>query len=180
MKRPAFTLVELLIVLGMVALMILLSGPQVRRMQMNLNEQVFWHRFRQQYLVGLQTARRGDGPTVIVYLPSKHQMYFQHFKAAPDARISVPKSLQVRNDRQVTIQNHTAYTAPQTWQLVNNDEDYQYAITFQMGGGEYHLRREKKPRFYSGRTNCRLNDYELSGVEPGNVLGWCPLSENTP
>lgn len=149
MKRPAFTLVEMLIVLAMVTVMILLSGPQVRRMQMSLDEQLFWHRFRQQYLVSLQTARRNDGPTVIVYLPRNHQMYFKHFKPVPDARIPVPKSLQVRHERQVTIQNQTAYTAPQTWRLVNQDEDYQYAITFQMGGGEYHLRREKIPRFYT-------------------------------
>lgn len=75
-RRPAFTVIEMVVVLIMVTLLFTLMMPQLSPTRAQLAEQEFWHSMRQNWQRAQATAQIQHRETNIIYKRDNQQILF--------------------------------------------------------------------------------------------------------
>ena len=141
MKRcHAFTTIEMIITLGLVAVIMLVAGPQVNRSNQHLSEQRFWHSFRQEWQVSRTQAQILHQGTSIYYYPPVNAIIF---KGTGQKERLVPLPSTLRIDKFTPIQMKTdGYVQPGTRRLYSQNDHATYRIVIQMARGEYDVKKD--------------------------------------
>lgn len=74
--RPAFTLLEMIIVLGIAALTMLIGWPSMQRTIQKNEERQFWQTFRQAWQTAQVRSKTSNESTHVFYLKSPSQVVF--------------------------------------------------------------------------------------------------------
>lgn len=138
MKKAAFTTIEMVIVLGITAVIFSLVGPRIVTTQERLAEQHFWHQFRQEWRYAQMQAQTNHYGTTIHYAPEKSGIAFTcNFKQQV---VTVPPTLQVVAFSDIEIKGD-GYVRPQTQEFYSKITNEKYLLVIQMARGEYYVKK---------------------------------------
>ena len=140
MKRTGFTALEMIIVLGVVALIFCLVTPMMTTSRNCINEQQFWRQFRQEWRYAQVQAQVNHCGTDIHYAREKGGISFicnYHQRL-----VKVPATIQVTDFDDIEIKAD-GYVRPQTKEFHSATEHCDYRLTIQMAQGEYDVKKEK-------------------------------------
>ncbi|MGN1279626.1 MAG: hypothetical protein ACI4T4_02955 [Limosilactobacillus sp.] len=141
MKKPrAFTSIEMIVVLGLVAAIYLVIAPTFRPSSQAIAEQQFWHELRQDWRAAQVAAQVRHQPTIVDYYPNTQQIVFDC--DGDRTLLNVPPTIAVTDFDEFIIDN-TGYTAPRTIKFRSRLHHCQYLMKIQLAWGGYRL--EKVP-----------------------------------
>ncbi len=103
-RRPAFTLLEMIIVLGIAALTMLIGWPSMQRTIQKNEERQFWQTFRQAWQAAQVRSKTSNESTHVFYLKSHSQVVF--FWASGTEHINVPSTLSVRRFNDIEMKKN--------------------------------------------------------------------------
>ncbi|WP_081478350.1 competence type IV pilus minor pilin ComGD [Limosilactobacillus gastricus] len=138
-----FTLVEMLIVLVLAALMVLMSGPYIERYQEQTAERHFLQTFHQRFKEAQLRARRDQQSTKIIFQDNIRSFKFSYGSPVHSDYVELPKHLKRRGAFKNVEVHDDGYVSPITNRFYDEDKHYYLAFTFQLGGGEYRVRKYK-------------------------------------
>ncbi|MFR0609697.1 prepilin-type N-terminal cleavage/methylation domain-containing protein [Limosilactobacillus mucosae] len=142
-RRPAFTLLEMMIVLGITALTMLIGWPSMQRTIQKNEERQFWQTFRQAWQAAQVRSKTSNESTRVFYLKSHSQVVFSWASGAE--RINVPDTLLVRRFNDVEMKK-TGYVSPQTEEFISTLDNTDYQMRIQLAWGSYHVQATQKKR----------------------------------
>lgn len=143
MKRPGFTLIEMVVVLGIISLLGLLIVPRVSNRYVQWEHQRFWKELRQEWQFAQVSAVERHQITEIYYDPQRRELVF----LAQNNRhlLKVPRKLYVEKIKS-TVMKSNGYIRPDTWYFVDQLNHQKIQMKIQLAGGGYRI---EKQRFYS-------------------------------
>lgn len=139
-KQVAFTSVEMIVVLGIVAAIYLLLAPNFQPSRQAIGEQQFWHGMRQNWRAAQVAAQVHHQSTLIDYCPETQRIRFTR-----DNRytyLDIPPTLEVKPFDMIVIDD-TGYTVPRTLHFESRRHHCGYLMKIQLAWGGYRL--EKVP-----------------------------------
>lgn len=139
--RSAFTLLEMIIVLGIVALTMLIGWPSMQRTIQKNEERQFWQTFRQAWQAAQVRSKTSNESTHVFYLKSPSQVVFSW--ASGTEHVNVPGTLSVRRFNDIEMKK-TGYVSPQTEEFVSTLDNTDYQIRIRLAWGSYHVQATKK------------------------------------
>ncbi|MDM8333846.1 type II secretion system protein [Limosilactobacillus panis] len=138
-KQTAFTTLEMVIVLGLVAIIMLLAGPQLGHSQQCIAEQQFWQSFRQEWHWAQIQAQLTREPTTIEYVRAENAMIFRTYRHRRS--VTVPNSLQVGNFLPIEMKPD-GYVCPGSRWFYSQAQHCKYRLVIQMARGEFDVKKE--------------------------------------
>ncbi|WP_267202482.1 type II secretion system protein [Limosilactobacillus kribbianus] len=139
-RRPAFTVVEMIVVLGMVALLFTLMMPQLNPTRTQIAEQEFWHAMRQNWQCAQATAQIRHQGTNIIYDPDNQQILF--LADGINTKVNIPSSLEVMRFKDIEM-HADGYVRPRTIIFDSPGRHRRYLMKIQLAWGGYSLEEEK-------------------------------------
>lgn len=140
-RQAAFTLLEMLIVLGIVALTLLIGWPSMHRAAQKNAERQFWQTFRQAWQAAQVRSKTSQKSTRVVYLKSRNLVVFAWDNDSEQIR--VPETLFVRRFSDIEMKK-TGYVSPQTEEFISTLDGTDYQIRIQLAWGSYHVQATQK------------------------------------
>jgi competence protein ComGD len=137
-KWPAFTVVETIIVLGMVIMLLVMTMPNLNPVHQQVAEQQFWQTMRQNWQRAQVTAQLTHRGTIISYDHDSQQIDFRYPHQCVD--VDIPSSLRVVRFGDVDMQED-GYVAPQTMTFDSKDHHRRYQMKIQLAWGGYRLEK---------------------------------------
>ncbi len=141
-KRHAFTLLEMIIVLGIAALTMLIGWPSMQRTIQKNEERQFWQTFRQAWQAAQVRSKTSNESTHVFYLKSHSQVVFSW--ASGTEHINVPSTLSVRrfNDiemkkRAMSVHRQRSLFQPWTIRIIKSEFSWH-------GGVIMYMQRKKR------------------------------------
>ena len=147
MKAHAFTLVELLVSLGILLVLLWLVPPAVVDFGETYQERVFIKQFENDLkLVQASAQATGNSSTVEINTPSKN--YYRLScpgNESLNADREIPKSISTTNIPLIRFKGETGNltTFGEYPKIKFNGKKYSYQFTFQLGGGRYYVEVSK-------------------------------------
>ena len=148
MKSHAFTLVELLVSLGILFVLLWLVPPAIVDFGETYQERVFIKQFENDLkLVQASAQATGKYSTVTINTPNKN--YYQlscpgneHLNVVRE----IPKSISTSGIPKIVYKGETGNitTFKEFSKITFNGKKYSYKFTFQLGGGRYYVKVSKK------------------------------------
>ncbi|MGM9891960.1 type II secretion system protein [Limosilactobacillus sp.] len=138
-RRAAFTMIEMVIVLGLVTLVVCLTGPQMKRSQQCVAEQEFWHSFRQEWHCAQTQAQLSRQSTIITYEVDENAIVFKNHQYRH--LVTLPNSLQVRKFRPLEMRAD-GYLEPGSRRFYSRAQHCWYRLVIQMARGEFDVKKE--------------------------------------
>lgn len=138
--RRAFTSVEMIVVMGLVAVIYLLLVPNFQPSRQAIVEREFWHGMRQEWRAAQVAAQVRHQVTVIDYHPASQQIAFD--RDGNTTCLNIPPTLKADRFSRFMIDG-SGYTAPQTMRFTSQREHCSYLMKIQLAWGGYRL--EKVP-----------------------------------
>ncbi|MCH3922457.1 type II secretion system protein [Limosilactobacillus sp.] len=139
-RRPAFTVIEMVVVLIMVTLLFTLMMPQLSPTRAQLAEQEFWHSMRQNWQRAQATAQIQHRETNIIYKRDNQQILF--FTSGRTTIVDIPASMRVVKFGDVRMHSD-GYVRPRTFVIDSPSRHRRYLMKIQLAWGGYHLEEEK-------------------------------------
>ncbi|QZN93672.1 MULTISPECIES: hypothetical protein [Limosilactobacillus] len=140
MKRDGFTALEMIIVLGLTALIFCLVTPMMTTSRNRINEQQFWRQFRQEWRYAQVQTQVNHYGTDIHYAKEKGAISF--ICNYRQRLVKIPATIQVMDFDDIEIKAD-GYVCPQTKVFHSATEHCDYRLTIQMARGEYDVKRER-------------------------------------
>ncbi|WP_294543914.1 type II secretion system protein [uncultured Limosilactobacillus sp.] len=140
-RRQAFTLLEMLIVLGIVALTLLISWPSMHRAVQKNAERQFWQIFRQAWQAAQVRSKTSQESTRVVYLRHRNLIVFSW--PNDSEQIRVPETLFVKRFNDIEMKK-TGYVSPQTEEFISTLDGTDYQMRIQLAWGSYHVQAIQK------------------------------------
>ena len=147
MKAHAFTLVELLVSLGILFVLLWLVPPAIVDFGETYQERVFIKQFENDLkLVQASAQATGNSSTVEINTPSKN---YYHLSCPGNESLNVdreiPKSISTTNIPLIRFKGETGNitTFGEYPKIKFNGKKYSYQFTFQLGGGRYYVEVSK-------------------------------------
>ena len=137
MKRNAFTLVELLVVIGVIALLIGLLLPALSRARQQGRSTVCMSNLRQMATAAFAYANnhRGRLPVSVWYTPGRAQAWDLTTLTLPDGSKQVLPGLLWQGETDMAIQQCPEFTGKSNW-VSDPYTGYNYNTSY-LGGGQY-------------------------------------------
>lgn len=134
----AFTSVEMIIVLGLVAILCVTVAPSLQPSRQAITEQQFWHAMRQQWRRAQVAAQLDHQSTIISCHSDTQQVEF--WRDGDASFLNIPATL--RPKRFVTVFIHEdGYAAPQTICFDSTLNHRRYLMKVQLAWGGYRLEK---------------------------------------
>ncbi|WP_137597499.1 prepilin-type N-terminal cleavage/methylation domain-containing protein [Paucilactobacillus kaifaensis] len=144
-KNKGFTLLETLIVLGLVSLMFGFGAVQLRQVAAASQERHFWQSLRQNWQASQVRARGNDKGTDINYLPSRRAIRFswtdQHIIPRHND-VVIPKTIQVISFAKLKMLPN-GYVKARTQKFRSNLTNQNYDMKIQLAWGGFYVEIEK-------------------------------------
>lgn len=144
-KRAGFTLIESVIVLGLVALILSFGTVYSRRVAQVNAERAFWQSLKQNWQMSRAQVRAGKSGAVRIFYV-QNGIRFKSIDIQSGARhvaqVPLPRTIRVQNFREIKMDT-TGYVAPCTQRFVSSLTHQTYAMKIQLGWGGYHIETEK-------------------------------------
>lgn len=143
MRRSAFTLTEMVIVLGMVVLISLVMVPRINNRYLHWEHQRFWKELRQEWQCAQVNAEEDHQMTEIFFDSRRREIVF----LARNRRVvvKVPQKLRVEKINS-TVMKSNGYIRPDTWCFIDQVNQQKIEMKIQLAGGGYRI---EKQRLYS-------------------------------
>lgn len=139
-RRLAFTSVEMIVVLGLVAAIYLMLAPNFQPSRQAIAEQQFWHGLRQNWRAAQVAAQVRHQPTIVDDCSETHRIKFERGEHL--TYLDIPPTLEVESFDMFVIDD-TGYTAPRTIRFKSRRQHCCYLMKIQLAWGGYRL--EKVP-----------------------------------
>lgn len=144
-KNRGFTLLETLIVLGLVSLIFGFGAIQLDQAHAASQERHFWQNLQQNWQASQVRARGINKGTEITYLPSQHVIRFnwtdQHI--SPQHRdVTIPQSIQVVSFAKLQMLSN-GYVKARTQKFRSNLTNQNYDMKIQLAWGGFYVEIEK-------------------------------------
>lgn len=136
--KTGFTVLETVIVLGIVTVLVIFSVPGISQCRAYNEEQLFWSELRQNWRTAQLRARNERQVTQVEYEQSSNQIVF----VADQKRdaVQLPGTLKVI--RFEPFQMHAnGYVKPQTQEFKSSLTECRYLMRIQLAWGGYHVER---------------------------------------
>lgn len=134
--RSGFTILETVIVLGIVAILVMFSVPSISKSQAHHQEQLFWSELRQNWRNAQLQARNARQTTNIQYDQTTKRITFATALTANS--VQVPGTLRVV--KFTSFQMHAnGYVKPQTQEFASTLTGRRYLMRIQLAWGGYHV-----------------------------------------
>ncbi len=137
-KRSGFTLIEMILVLGILALTLLLTTPKMVRSYEHWEQQRFFKRLEQEWNGSLTYARAIDHRVFVQFIPTRQVVSFQtKNNGQAYTNLKLPHSLRMgignegEKDWQIT---QDGITSPGTITFYDRRTEERYEMRIQMGG----------------------------------------------
>ncbi|MDO4856045.1 MAG: prepilin-type cleavage/methylation domain-containing protein [Limosilactobacillus gorillae] len=141
----AFTMAEVVIVLGLVAVVIVTTTVPYQKRSVEQSEEQFWRNVRQRWQEA-QTRARVEHITTYIYLRNQEGrgITFSYLRGGKfvNERVHLPKSLKIYTGIRTVSIYQGGFVSPQTWVFVSPETRTEYDMKIQMGWGGYRV--EKK------------------------------------
>lgn len=142
MKRArAFTMLEMVIVLALVTVILLFTGPLIGRSNEQVAEQRFWQGFRQQWHLAQTRAHLKHQPTTISYSADTHTVAFTSWRYR--FTVVVPATMRVEAFSPIEMQAD-GYVRPATQRFYSRSGRCHYRLVIQMARGEYDVKKDER------------------------------------
>lgn len=137
-QRPGFTLIEMILVLGIVALTLLLTTPRVIRAYDQWEQQRYLKQVEQEWNATLMYARSVHHSVLVKYEPTNQMVKFQtKSNGRGFVELKAPHSLQVGEKREGSRNwkiTADGLTGPGTMVFFDKQTEERYEARIQMGG----------------------------------------------
>lgn len=140
MRKPGFTLVEMVIVLGVMVMIITLTGPTACSGFQQWQQRIFWKDFKQEWQLAQVRAQSEEQSTLIRYDMEQRQVSFHANHRFQN--ITVPKSLKVRKSVE-RVMHAGGYIQPATWEFIDTINHQEIDVKIQMAGGGYRIEKKR-------------------------------------
>lgn len=137
LKINGFTLVEMLIVLGLVASLLIIIIKPAQRMIANYQERLFWNNLKYTWNREFTVLSHRQQKGVVKF--ELQQVVFWEGNRQVEI-VKLPASLLVYSFKQVTI-NETGQTSGQKVRINSIDNKRHYQIVIQVGWGKYYVKQ---------------------------------------
>lgn len=137
-KYPAFTMIETIVVLGIVVLLLVMSMPNLDPVHQQIAERQFWQVMRQNWQRAQVNAQLSHRGTTISYDHNSQQIEFRY--PSQCVYVDIPSSLKVARFGDVDMQGD-GYVAPQTMTFDSKDHRRRYQMKIQLAWGGYRLEK---------------------------------------
>lgn len=139
--KKAFTTIEVVIVLGIIALLLTFTMPNFVHSRQLMMEEQFWRSMRQQWRTAQIAAQLHHQATNVDYDKETQQIIFS--TGGHHTEVVVPGTLIVRHFN--TIEMHEdGYVRPQTMMFDSQLNDQRYLMKVQLAWGGYRLEKVAK------------------------------------
>ena len=136
--RSGFTVIETVIVMGLVAIIVAFLIPGIANRRAYQQEQFFWNQLRQDWRSAQLRARTERVTTVIRYDQATNQINF--VSSGTYDSLDVPSTLKVV--RFVPFSMHeNGYVKPQTQEFCSTLTKRRYLMRIQLAWGGYHIEK---------------------------------------
>lgn len=139
-NQRAFTSIEMIVVLGLVAVIYLVIAPTFQPSWQAIAEQQFWHELRQDWRAAQVTAQVRHQSTTVQHYLSTRQIVFN--SDGHRTILNIPPTIEVEPFDMFII-DKTGYAAPQTIEFKSRLKHCRYLMKIQLAWGGYRL--EKVP-----------------------------------
>ena len=139
-RAKAFTMLEMLIVLALVTVILLFTGPLVSHSHEQVVEQRFWQSFRQQWYLAQTRAQLKRQSTAITYSADTNAVVFTSWRNR--TTIAVPTTMRVERFSPIEIQAG-GYVKPATQRFYSRSGRCRYHLVIQMARGEYDVKKDE-------------------------------------
>ena len=143
MKRSAFTMVEMVIALGIISFMLVLVIPKSTRTFQEWQQKQFWNELKQEWQLSQVRSQNHGVITDISYDQQDRAIVF--CSKNHQRRINVPHTIRVREIKPRTMLSN-GYIQPATWSFIDVLNHEELDLKIQMAGGGYRI---EKKRIYS-------------------------------
>ncbi|WP_295729962.1 type II secretion system protein [uncultured Limosilactobacillus sp.] len=140
MKRAGFTLVEMVIVLGIIGMILLTTTPPLMNGFQKWQHEQFWRELRQEWQFSQTTSMTSHQPTDIFYDPKTREVIF--ISTNHERTIKVPEQLRVQNAPS-RVMKSSGYIQPGTWEFIDLLNHQEVLIRIQMAGGGYRIEKKR-------------------------------------
>lgn len=138
-RNGAFTTIEMIIVLGLVAAIFCIVGPQIGQSNQRLAEQRFWNSFKQEWHLAQVRAQLTHQSTSVIFDPSLDALVFISHRQRRS--VDLPSTLQVRKFASIEMKPD-GYVRPGTRRFYSRTDHCGYRLVIQMARGEYDVKKE--------------------------------------
>lgn len=139
-QQSAFTTLEMIITLGLVAIIMCITGPQISRSNKQLGEQRFWQSFRQEWQAAQARAQILHQGTAIYYYPPVNAIVFKG-NGEKEREVQLPTTLRVKDFSPIEMKEN-GYVQPGTRRFYSQIDQCNYRIVVQMARGEYDVKKD--------------------------------------
>lgn len=138
MRKQGFTLMEMIVVLGLTALALTISWPAVHHNFEKTKQQIFFQSFRQEWQLAQANCKNNHEATRISYYSQERFFIFnnQHYQH----EVKLPASLRLCPRKDINM-HADGYVRPCSWELQNELDGHSYWMRFQMAWGGYRLEK---------------------------------------
>lgn len=143
MKRYGFTLIEMIIVLGLVVVIMAFSIPKSSSAYQEWQQRHFWQEMKQEWQLAQVRSQNLNKITEISYDQQERVIIF--LSENHERKVAVPHSIRVNTFCPRTMKSD-GYIQPGTWCFADNLHHEQINLKIQMAGGGYRI---EKKEFYS-------------------------------
>lgn len=139
--KKAFTTIEMVIVLGIVALLLAFTMPNFTHSRQLMMEEQFWRSMRQQWRTAQIAAQLHHQATNVDYDKEAQQITFS--TGRHHTEVVVPGTLTVRRFNAIEM-HEDGYVRPQTMVFDSRLNDCRYLMKIQLAWGGYRLEKVAK------------------------------------
>lgn len=140
MKKQAFTLLEVLIVLILTALIVSFSFPNLTRSRQVIAEHEFWDDFRQAWQAAQVRSKTKHVETTVTFDPESYRIEFcwREQQQLVSDRLDVPETLLVKKFDSFKM-HENGYTKPRTEEFQSSINGRVYLMRIQLAWGGYRI-----------------------------------------
>lgn len=147
MKKPAFTMLEAVIVLGIVALVVGLTMPAMTRDRQAMAEEQFWRNLRHNWRQAQLRAELNQQSTQIKYNVVAQTVEFDW--ASGQKQVAIPATIKVFRFPKLKMAAD-GYIKAQTQVFYSELDQHYYLMKIQLAWGGYRIEKKDQASFSNG------------------------------
>lgn len=140
MKQNGFTMLEIMITLGLVSLIVLFTWPSISNSQQSAIERAFWQNFQQSWREAQLRSKESHQQTAVKFDYQAYQIEFSWIENHHEQRrnLVIPETLEVVTFEPFTM-HENGYTRARTQEFVSSINKRHYWMKIQLAWGGYRL-----------------------------------------
>lgn len=137
-KKRAFTVAEMLVVLGIICMLFALATPPFIKNRQLMAEDQFWHALRQEWRNAQVEAQLNHRETTIKYEKQSRQIIFT--RLGKQKMVAVPSTITVKPFGIIGMHGN-GYVRPRTLAFYSAARHQRYLMKIQLAWGGYRLEK---------------------------------------